>query len=224
MFVLRSIPKRVVGLGLASFGRTRARSRRVSRERTRSRFHLEGLEDRCLLSGISGFAEFPVPSANIATDGITAGPDGNLWFVERSTGKIGQINPTTDVITKYTVPYSKSAPQGITAGHHGNLWFTDNGTSAIGVATLASAPLMVTQQPPASVTAGNGFGLTVQDVDASGLSGALTNIVNVTRRSPSNSLSTPARIAAPDPLLAPLVLDSPDLWDGLRLKKHARSI
>ena len=28
---------------------------------------------------------------------------------------------------------------------------------------------------------------------------------------------------APDPLLAPLVLDSPDLLDGVGIKKHVRS-
>ena len=37
--------------------------------------------------------EFPVPTASAGPDGITAGPDGNLWFAEGSvTGsKIGQF-------------------------------------------------------------------------------------------------------------------------------------
>ena len=48
-------------------------------------------------------------------------------------------------------------PYGITAGPDGNLWFADDGTNAIGVVTLdptSSTHLVVTQQPPASVTAG----------------------------------------------------------------------
>ena len=41
--------------------------------------------------------------------GITAGPDGNLWFTENA-GKIGQINPTTDAITEYPIPYAGPRP------------------------------------------------------------------------------------------------------------------
>ena len=89
--------------------------------------------------------------------GITAGPDGNLWFAESSAGEIGQINPTTDAITEYPIPYADSSPNAITAGPDGNLWFTDRGTNAIGVATLTTSQLVVTQQPPASVTAGSAF-------------------------------------------------------------------
>jgi hypothetical protein len=38
------------------------------------------------------------------------------------------------------------------------------------------------------------------------------------------ALSPPAGTSAPDPLLAPLVLDSPDLWDGLGVKTRIRSV
>jgi len=99
--------------------------------------------------------------------GITAGPDGNLWFTAPA-GQIARINPTTDAITEYPVPYANSSPCGIMAGPDGNLWFTDPGNNAIGVATLAASQLVVTQQPPASVTAGSPFGLTVQAEDNSG--------------------------------------------------------
>ncbi len=144
------------------------------------------------------------------SEGITSGPDGNLWFTvdglsdigeinpttdaislfstpgrrscERDHGgprrqplvhravpeQIGEINPTTDAITEYPIPYAGSSPNAITAGPDGNLWFTDGGTNAIGVATLTTSQLVVTQQPPASVTAGSGFGLTVEAEDSSG--------------------------------------------------------
>ena len=76
------------------------------------------------------------------------------------------INPTTHAITEFPIPYAGTSPDGITAGPDGNLWFADHGTNAIGVRYLQN--LVVTAQPPASVTAGSGFGLTVQAEDSSG--------------------------------------------------------
>jgi len=99
--------------------------------------------------------------------GITAGPDGNVWFAD-AHGLIGQINPTTDAIREYAVPFANSSPYAITTGPDGNLWFMDYGDSSVGVATLATSQLVVTAQPPSSVTAGSGFGLTVQAEDSSG--------------------------------------------------------
>src|SRR5947209_1556956 len=65
-------------------------------------------------------------------------------------------------------PYANASGIWITAGPDGNLWFTDRGANAIGVVTLYANNLVVTTQPPASVTAGSGFGLTVQDQDSAG--------------------------------------------------------
>jgi streptogramin lyase len=100
---------------------------------------------------------------------ITSGPDGNIWFAGSFSGSglIGQINLTTDAVTAYTVPYANASPAGITTGPDGNLWFEDPGTSSVGVATLSTNQLVVTTQPPASVTAGSGFGLTVTAEDGS---------------------------------------------------------
>jgi hypothetical protein len=53
--------------------------------------------------GLKGtISEFPLSASNSYADGITAGPDGNLWFTEITsnaqsatafTGKIGRITP-----------------------------------------------------------------------------------------------------------------------------------
>ena len=56
--------------------------------------------------------------------GITAGPDGNLWFTEYSTSKIGKIT-TNGAITEFAAPASTYS---ITAGPDGNLWFTETNT------------------------------------------------------------------------------------------------
>src|SRR6266851_5201233 len=58
--------------------------------------------------------------------GITAGPDGNLWFAE--SNNIGRITPSGS-ITTFPVPTQSSSPEGITAGPDGNLWFTDAGNN-----------------------------------------------------------------------------------------------
>ena len=125
-----SIHGQFSGLRLSLFKRDR---RRVA-ERNRARFRLEGLEDRCLLSGISGYTEYPVPSGNSPYQ-ITSGPDGNLWFTEWVSGanKVGMINPTTHAVSEFTTPTSNSRPYGIAAGSDGNIWFTEWGAHKIGM-------------------------------------------------------------------------------------------
>ncbi len=99
--------------------------------------------------------EFPVTS-NSDPEGITTGPDGNLWFTDGQGDKIGRITPSGTVtefavptpgsqpqgittgldhnlwFTEFAVPTSGSQPQGITAGSDGNLWFTEPGANKIG--------------------------------------------------------------------------------------------
>jgi hypothetical protein len=193
------------------------------------------------------------------------------------------INPTTHAITEYPIPYASAGPGEITAGPDGNLWFTDSGNNSIGVVTLtpaSSTHLVVTQPPSASVTAGGGFGLTVQaedssghlvstfsgtvavglasnpggttlggtlvvaasggvatfsgltltqvasgytrDVSASGPTSTTTSPFNVVSSTTSSALVATPTTSPPNPLLAPLVFDSPDLWDGLGFKRRLR--
>ncbi len=67
-----------------------------------------------------------MPVAESRPDGITAGPDGNLWFTESGGNKIGRITPSGQ-ITEFPLPTGITKPYypiGITAGPEGNLWFT----------------------------------------------------------------------------------------------------
>src|SRR5439155_6426898 len=76
--------------------------------------------------------EFPITTAIFSQPGgITAGPDGNLWFTEIASNNIGRIS-TAGVITEFAVPTANSAPFGITAGPDGNLWFTEQNGNQIG--------------------------------------------------------------------------------------------
>ena len=75
--------------------------------------------------------EVAVPTAGSGLVGITAGPDGNLWFTEQNASKIGRIT-TAGAITEFAVPTASSEPGGITAGPDGNLWFTEEHGNQIG--------------------------------------------------------------------------------------------
>ena len=108
--------------------------------------------------------------------GITGGPDGNIWFTESGASAIGfvtvnsQTDPTQDTLgTPIPIPtegetggvVSNPSPQGITTGPDGNVWFADS-AGALGVVNLNALPhFVVTTAPPATVTAGTGFGLAV---------------------------------------------------------------
>ncbi|MEZ5141913.1 MAG: hypothetical protein R2726_05255 [Acidimicrobiales bacterium] len=63
--------------------------------------------------------------------GITAGPDGNLWFTNYGSSTIGRITPA-GVVSSFASPGSISGPSGITAGPDGNLWFTNEWGYSIG--------------------------------------------------------------------------------------------
>jgi streptogramin lyase len=94
--------------------------------------------------------EFPVPPTEVVLpppaptvrgsgeSGITAGPDGNLWFTEWLADKIGRITPSGS-ITEFQIPTAESHPYGITAGREGNLWFTEEHGDKIGRITPSGA-------------------------------------------------------------------------------------
>jgi virginiamycin B lyase len=78
--------------------------------------------------------EFKLPNAGSAPEGITVGPDGNLWFTEHGTTNIGRIT-TAGKIEEFPVGKDGS-PKNIVAAD-GSLWFTDLGTNKLGRITLA---------------------------------------------------------------------------------------
>lgn len=88
--------------------------------------------------GLKGtISEFPLPTSNSPSGGITAGPDGNLWFTEtiiindvqsseaKRVGKIGRITPTGQ-LREFLLPTPENQPNSITTGPDGALWFTED--------------------------------------------------------------------------------------------------
>jgi streptogramin lyase len=131
------------------------------------------------LANSNAISEFPTPAAS-EPSGITAGPDGNVWFTEKAAGAIGFVNVSgLSNPSAYTLGASipipttgqsggilnNPAPVGIIAGAAGQVWFAD-ASGAIGLVTLTH--LAVTTAPPANVTAGAGFDLTVKAESSSG--------------------------------------------------------
>jgi streptogramin lyase len=70
--------------------------------------------------------EYSLSKTGVYPLGITAGPDGNLWFTEfvSSGNKIGKITLSGN-ITEYPVLTNPAALWGIVTGADGNLWFTE---------------------------------------------------------------------------------------------------
>ena len=84
---------------------------------------VERTEPRRLLSTLS---EFPIPGGPDigAKTGITAGPDGSVWFVSSTDDRVGRLD-SKGQFTFVTLSKTDAAddPSAITLGPDGNLWF-----------------------------------------------------------------------------------------------------
>src|SRR6266568_168649 len=89
---------------------------------------LLGLSTAPAWAAADTITEFPIPTASTFPRGITAGPDGNLWFTEYTGNKIGRITPA-GVVTEFRIHTSVTEPFGITAGPDGNLWFAEGNSN-----------------------------------------------------------------------------------------------
>lgn len=119
-----------------------------------------------------GISEFPIATPGSQPSSLASGPDGNLWFTEYGTNKIGRITPA-GAITEFTIPYSPaepppprpkgfpfpipdnySGPIYIEAGSDGALWFTEPGVNKIGRITTSGAITEFKVPTPSSLPAG----------------------------------------------------------------------
>ena len=111
---------------------------------------------------------FPIPLVGIVQpQGITTGPDGNLWFAETGADKIGRMTPA-GAVTQFPLPPipvpaetqpnpgSAPGPRAITVGPDGALWFVGvpgevGRITTAGVVTEFAVPAI---PPPAGSAAG----------------------------------------------------------------------
>lgn len=80
---------------------------------------------------------------------ITAGPDGNLWFTEFWSNRIGRMTPV-GVLTEFPIPTPDSAPRGIGRGPDGNVWFVESSRRHTAIAKITPAGA-VTEYPMGGV-------------------------------------------------------------------------
>jgi virginiamycin B lyase len=92
---------------------------------------------KVVTSGYGRFTNYKLPTRASGPQSITVGADQNLWFTEKTTGKIGRIT-TAGVLTEFALA-SGSGPQQITAGPDGALWFTEQSGNQIGRITISGA-------------------------------------------------------------------------------------
>ena len=103
--------------------------------------------------------EFPVTTKFSAPNGICAGPDGNIWFVENATNQVGRISPS-GVISEFVVTATLDGPNlyDITTGPDGNLWFTESLVGKIGRITplgvISEFNIPTAGADPTNITAG----------------------------------------------------------------------
>jgi uncharacterized repeat protein (TIGR01451 family) len=94
-----------------------------------------------LIAAASGRAQcptyYPTPSNSGFLEGLTAGPDGNLWYTQYSGDVIGRVT-TAGVITEFAVP-STSTDWGIHAGFDGALWFRERDSGKMGRSTVSGS-------------------------------------------------------------------------------------
>jgi streptogramin lyase len=107
-------------------------------------------------SASASIKEYSVPTTTSIPQGITAGPDGNIWFAETKGDKIGKVT-TSGKFTEYSLS-TGSSPYGITPGPDGNLWFTEQIGNKIGritpSGTITEYTIPTAGSQPWNITAG----------------------------------------------------------------------
>jgi streptogramin lyase len=81
--------------------------------------------------------QFPVP-AGAVPEGITWGPDSNVWFTEVVAGRIGRMTPS-GAVTEFPIPTPDSSPRGIVTGPDQNLWFVESTWHRAAIARMTTA-------------------------------------------------------------------------------------
>jgi streptogramin lyase len=83
--------------------------------------------------------EYPVPVGAGAGYGITAAPDGSLWFIEWNVNSIGHMDANGNFLGDYLIPTANAGPVGITIGPDRNIWFAEQSGQKVGVLNVAAA-------------------------------------------------------------------------------------
>ena len=118
---------------------------------------------------------------NSRPSAITTGPDGDVWFVQSATGRIGVLCVDDGTITEFDTGLTASeALTDITAGPDGKLWFTLNGDpGGIGKMTTSGSVTVFTNgltpnSRPVGIAEGSDGALWFTESAGSGAIGRIT--------------------------------------------------
>ncbi len=185
--------------------------------RDTSGFRSVRLSMACLLLGFAmpspaqpkiTFSVYPVPGFYSAPPGITAGPDGALWFA--GWDAVWRMT-TAGAMTKYQMPddgnfYPNTRGlSAITAGPDGAVWFTEMFASKIGRittgGTITEYPLPATDRMPGAIATGSDGALWfTEQLGQNGRIGRITTAGAVTEYAvsacPGNCAAYPKGIAS----------------------------
>ena len=78
---------------------------------------------------------YTVPTPNSDPEFLLKGSDGDLWFSESNSSKIGKIDPSNGTISEYSFSAPGDYANDMTIGPDGNIWFTDPTDNSIGTVT-----------------------------------------------------------------------------------------
>ncbi|HET9245704.1 MAG TPA: hypothetical protein VFO15_07865, partial [Xanthobacteraceae bacterium] len=76
--------------------------------------------------------EWPVKTPDASLRGVTVAPNGDLWFTENFSNKIGRMAPDGKVIGEYAIPLEGCGARAIIALPDGRLFFSAHDAGAIG--------------------------------------------------------------------------------------------
>jgi virginiamycin B lyase len=137
----------------------------------------------------------PIATAGTLPVGIALGPDGNMWFAERSPAGIARITPTGAVTEFRAGLTSANTPFWTAAGPDGNVWFTESTGNRVGRMSVSGTnvvELPIPGRTPLAIVAGPDGNLWYNAFDSDTIgrvttSGAITEF-------PVTPNSDPARI------------------------------
>ncbi len=80
---------------------------------------------------VGGIVQFGGLTGSSAPFDVAVGQNGQIFFTEKSAGKIGRMT-LTGAVSEFSIPTAASAPTGIVAGPDGSVWFSESGRAKVG--------------------------------------------------------------------------------------------
>lgn len=107
------------------------------------------------------FSSFPMPGF-FGFNGITTGPDQNLWFPDSSPGPMGSFNVSTHQVTSYSTSMQQGNKWELTVGSDRNLWYSEGSNAGIGRMTTAgvNTHFLIPATDRSQVVETNTYGIT----------------------------------------------------------------